>query len=604
MIRPQPCRWFEIMVARDDAFTALEALASAGCIEVEWHQTEAPGASMPQDLLKDFNALARRYRAYWPAPATALAAERRAPADALADGLRTAHAWAAEADPTIARLQAADAEVAELELAAAALRELADSRIDFAALARADHGVTAALFALPQGVEIDLPEDTITRFAAVANERLLLAIGAPEHVEAIGRAVAEVNGRRARFPDWLQPSAAANLSLVAEKLAEKKRASAALRSELDAISVRHGLAQALGAIARATWCFEHGGAIEQGDVFARITGWAADREKLVRALESSDARALATFPTPPRGARPPLVLRNPWWAQPFEIFTRLVGMPAASGADPTVLLALAVPLMFGYMFGDVGQGLVLAGFGWFVQKRMPLLRLLVPGGLSAAAFGVVFGSVFCLEGLIQPLWLHPIEHPLPVLMVPIAGGALLLAVGLLLGGLEAWWETRFDRWLREDAPVLATYAGVLLGLVWSPGWWLVGLGVGWAVVAALLERATPKSAFGALGELLEHAVQVLINTLSFARVGAFALAHAGLSSAVVALSTASDNPLVGGLVLVVGNLLILVVEGLVVSIQTTRLVLFEFFTRFFRAEGREFRPLAAPPVTLVTEESP
>ncbi len=50
--------------------------------------------------------------------------------------------------------------------------------------------------------------------------------------------------------------------------------------------------------------------------------------------------------------------------------------------------------------------------------------------------------------------------------------------------------------------------------------------------------------------------------------------------------------------LVLGNVLILVVEGLVVSIQTTRLVLFEFFTRFFRAEGREFRPLAAPPVTL------
>ncbi len=42
MIRPQPCAWFEIMVGRDDAFIALEALAAAGCIEVEWHQTEAP----------------------------------------------------------------------------------------------------------------------------------------------------------------------------------------------------------------------------------------------------------------------------------------------------------------------------------------------------------------------------------------------------------------------------------------------------------------------------------------------------------------------------------------------------------------------------------
>ena len=93
-------------------------------------------------------------------------------------------------------------------------------------------------------------------------------------------------------------------------------------------------------------------------------------------------------------------------------------------------------------------------------------------------------------------------------------------------------------------------------------------------------------------------MQILINTLSFARVGAFALAHAGLASAVVALARAGDSALVGVIVLVLGNVLILVVEGLVVSIQTTRLVLFEFFTRFFRPEGREFRPLAAPPVTL------
>jgi V/A-type H+-transporting ATPase subunit I len=598
MIRPQPCTWFEIMVARDDAFIALESLAAAGCIEVEWHQAGAAGGAPPPELLKDFNALARKYRPYWPAAATALAAERRAPADALDDGLRTARAWAVDADPLIAQVQAAEAEVGELELAAAALREMADSRIDFAALARADHGVTAALFALPLGVEIDLPEDTITRFAALARERLLLAIGAPEDIEAIGRAVAEANGRRARFPDWLQPSAAANLTLVAERLAEGRQAIARLRAELAAISERHALGRALGDIARATWCFEHGGAIDQGEVFARITGWTADRTRLVQALEASDARALATFPRAPRGARAPLVLSNPWWAQPFEVFTRLVGMPGAGGADPSTLLAVAVPLMFGYMFGDVGQGLVLAAAGWFLRHRLPLLRLLVPGGIAAALFGVAFGSVFCVEGVIQPLWLHPIEHPLPVLLVPIVGGAVLLALGLLLGALEAWWESRLDHWLRDEAPVLLAYAGALLGFAWTPGWWIGTAGVAWAIGAALLERPTAKSAFAGLGQLVEHTVQILINTLSFARVGAFALAHAGLSSAVVALADATGNAVAWALVLVLGNALILVVEGLVVSIQTTRLVLFEFFTRFFRAEGREFRPLAAPPVTL------
>ena len=598
MIRPQPCSWFEIMVARDDAFIALEALAAAGCIEVEWHQADAPGAAMPQDLLKTYNALARKFRPYWPRPATILEAERRAPADALSYGVSVIQAWATTAEDPIVRLQQAEAEAAELELAATALREMADSRIDFSALARADHGVTGALFALPLGVDVDVPEDTITRFAALASEQLLLVIGPPEAVERIGRAVAEVNGRRARFPDWLQPSAAANLSMVAERRAERQAVIAKLRAEVDALAQQYSVARALGTIARATWCFEHGGAIDEGDVFARITGWTADREQVVKALEASDARALATFPRPPRGVRAPLVLRNPWWAQPFEVFTRLVGMPSASGADPSVLLALAVPLIFGYMFGDVGQGLVLAAVGWFLRKRLPVLRLLVPGGLAAMLFGFVFGAVFTLEHLIDPWWLHPIEHPLPVLLVPIFGGAALLALGLLLGALEAWWESRFDHWLRDDVPVLLALTGALAGFLDPLAWWLVLAAAAWALVAGALDKRSAKAALGALGEWVEHTIQILINTLSFARVGAFALAHAGLSSAVVALASAGGNRFAYVLILIIGNALILVVEGLVVSIQTTRLVLFEFFTRFFRPEGREFRPLAAPPVTL------
>ena len=100
-----------------------------------------------------------------------------------------------------------------------------------------------------------------------------------------------------------------------------------------------------------------------------------------------------------------------------------------------------------------------------------------------------------------------------------------------------------------------------------------------------------------IAELVERLLQILINTLSFARVGAFALAHAGLSSAIVALMDASGNIVAKALVLVAGNVLVLVLEVMVVSIQTTRLVLFEFFTRFLTAEGRIFHPLPAPPST-------
>ena len=122
--------------------------------------------------------------------------------------------------------------------------------------------------------------------------------------------------------------------------------------------------------------------------------------------------------------------------------------------------------------------------------------------------------------------------------------------------------------------------------------------------SASATRGTPAGSparLTAVAELVERLLQILINTLSFARVGAFALAHAGLSSAILALMQASDNIAARSVVLVVGNAIVLVLETMVVSIQTTRLVLFEFFTRFLTAEGRIFRPLPAPP--SISQES-
>jgi V/A-type H+-transporting ATPase subunit I len=96
-----------------------------------------------------------------------------------------------------------------------------------------------------------------------------------------------------------------------------------------------------------------------------------------------------------------------------------------------------------------------------------------------------------------------------------------------------------------------------------------------------------------IAEFVEQMLQLLVNTVSFARVGAFALAHSGLSVAVVGLAEASGA--IGyWIVLLLGNVLILVLEGLVVGIQTTRLLLFEFFVRFLKGTGRAFRPLPRP----------
>lgn len=341
-----------------------------------------------------------------------------------------------------------------------------------------------------------------------------------------------------------------------------------------------------------------GASMPDGAIFARITGWTSDAARLSACLERCRAPAVVHFPDAPEELLPPLIFRNPGWIQPFEIFARLVGMPGRFGADPSGLLVFVAPILFGYMFGDVIQGLALVVIGLALQWRWPMLRLLVVGGISAMLFGFVFGAAGGIHGALTALWLEPLNDPLPVLLVPIPFGGALLTLGLALNGLEAYWSGRLMHWFRRDAGFLALYVGLLLALWYPAAWVLVMLGVGLQVFGRLWTEWRVGVVFAALGELVEKLVQISINTLSFVRVGAFALAHSGLSSALVALAKDMESGTGYLLLLIAGNALIIVIEVLVASIQTTRLVLFEFFTRFFEPTGREFRPLPPPPGPL------
>jgi V/A-type H+-transporting ATPase subunit I len=231
-----------------------------------------------------------------------------------------------------------------------------------------------------------------------------------------------------------------------------------------------------------------------------------------------------------------------------------------------------------------------------LQRRWPVVRILVANGTAAVIFGLVFGSVFGREDILPALWLHPIDDPLPVLLVPLAGGVAIILLGLLINAVESWWRGDIRQWLRIDAAVLVLYLSLIGGFL-SPRVLLVSaIALPWYFAGCLLQ---PHARFGAAllaaaGTLLESIVQLLINTLSFVRVGAFALAHGGLSLAFVIMAAATNEPVSGLLILLLGNLVVIMLEGLVVTIQTTRLILFEFFIRFLRGSGRTFRPLSAP----------
>jgi V/A-type H+-transporting ATPase subunit I len=299
------------------------------------------------------------------------------------------------------------------------------------------------------------------------------------------------------------------------------------------------------------------------------------------------------------------VLHNPGWARAFEMFVRMLGTPSRNESDPSQIVAVIASLIFGFMFGDIGQGAILFVAGMVMARRVPLARLLVPGGLMAMVFGVLFGSVFCREDIVPALWIRPLADPFTMLAVGIAAGVVVITIGLLLHAIQMHWRSEAAHWWGHRAGLLVAYAGLLGTPFRREAMLVASMGAVWCIFGAgLLEKQARLSALtAATVEFVEETLRLLVNTVSFARVGAFALAHAGLSVAVLEMAAASGRHAYW-FVLAAGNVMIIALEGVVVGIQTTRLLLFEFFIRFLTGAGREFKPLPPPQISRTTIAEP
>lgn len=597
MFRAEAARWFEVLVAHDDCATSLAALAAGGAIELDTRV--APSMVAPlmdlKPLLDRYADLARRCSAYWPPAQAGLSSTPASPREVMLRALGRLSMWHATAEPLVRTLQALEHEAQELATWRALLERFRDSDLDFGALTSERLVLERRVYLFPSGVVPPRPDAALMLVFDLPSGPGLLLLASPENMETYHRQATALKGRVLEVPRWLQGRARDNLQPLERRARRARHGAERMRGMLARLGLAYELAPALGDIERLYWFASQVERLPGGAHFAWIHGWSSVPEtSLCAALEASGARALIRYIDPPAGVTPPLLLRNPRWARPFELFARALGVPGRNEVDPSALLALVVPLLFGYMFADVGQGLVLLVAGLWLSRRHAAARLLVAGGAAAMLFGAMFGSLFSREDWITALWLHPLSQPLLVLEVPLLLGAALLALGLVLNGVGAAWRGQGCRWLLTDAGVLLAYVSVLPGLFHPRLLVLTAVGVGWYLVGhALVERRLVAMAT-ALARLHEEVFQLAVNTLSFTRVGAFALAHAGLSSAVVVLAKSAGHPLAAGMVMLAGNIVIIVLEGLVVSIQTTRLVLFEFFIRFLQGTGRPFRPLAIP----------
>lgn len=609
MLRPQACRWFELIGLRDDLAPLLVTLAEGGAVELQAHPLTEPARPAPPLHIADVAPLRERVRervrsdaARWPPPSARAAVDPVTdPAGRLAQTVERLDAWQRAAEPLRAEAERLQAE-ARLDddlgrwLAADAARLPAPGLL----APRGGGLVQARLYALPAPAAASpWPPGLLSLTVEDDAGALLLLVGGSDelaHADELLRA------RQARVIDW-PAELGGTVAEARTQLAARRDARRARQQVLDArlrdLSAQHGLADTLADIALVEWLLQQGPALAASDRLVWVSGWtsAPDAATLCAPLHRAGLRCVLRFDAAPAGTEPPALLHNPPWTRAFEAFARLLGQPGRDEADPTPVLALVAPLLFGFMFGDVGQGALLCAAGWWLRRRVPTLALLVPGGLMAMVFGLLFGSVFAREDLLPALWLHPLQQPVTLLLAALALGAAILLTGLLLNALQAAWRGALKSWVARDAPLLLAYAGVLLAPWQAAALWALAVAALWAAIGGLASAEGRRGAAlaGALAHGVEQGLQLAVNTVSFARVGAFALAHAGLSVAVVGVAEAVGG--IGyGIVLVLGNALILLLEGLVVGIQTTRLLLFEFFVRFLQGRGRAFRPLTPPPL--------
>ena len=213
------------------------------------------------------------------------------------------------------------------------------------------------------------------------------------------------------------------------------------------------------------------------------------------------------------------------------------------------------------------------------------------------AVGLAFGSVFSRDDLLRPLWLRPMDEPLTLLKTSLLFGVCVIFIGMLLAAVQYFWSGQARLWWMTRAGLACAYLALVARALGKATLWALPAGLlwSWTGSAAVAPRGERWRRFGAaVGESLETVLQLIVNTISFVRVGAFALAHAGLAAAINGIVAGIGPRPLALMTLAIGNLLVIAIEGLVVGIQTTRLILFEFFIRFLKAAGRPFRPLPVP----------
>jgi vacuolar-type H+-ATPase subunit I/STV1 len=362
-------------------------------------------------------------------------------------------------------------------------------------------------------------------------------------------------------------------------------------------------------------------------VISVLQGWIPDHkvptlEKSVADVEAQTGEKLflqfedpshedQNVPTPPPDIKPSIL-------QPAWTLTTLRGWPSVHEMNPAYISIIFFAFQFGLMFGDIGQGAIILALGIFLTRKYKrgmmskLGTLFLPMGISAIVFGFLYNSFFLIEEFLpfHAVMPNPVERTTRLMLLVFQIAVVEMIAGLSLGAINELksghkWGALGEHGLGmilyivglylsayafiadRSSPVYQNFMGVLS--YWTFYIMLSGLVLSMVepIIASISHGHFGMEVFGqGIGGLLMTFVEGLANLFSFLRIAAFALAHASLALAAKTMSTGILG--VGGLVIM--NVIAMTFELISSSVQSLRLLYYEFMGKFFHGEGVPFRP--------------
>lgn len=330
-------------------------------------------------------------------------------------------------------------------------------------------------------------------------------------------------------------------------------------------------------------------------------------QDIVRASidDASDGKSTVIFSAPEFGETPPTMLSNPAMMKPFEKLINVYGLPSYYEIDPTCILFITFPLVFGIMFGDVGHGialfllstaLLLSGKSF---KRIIKFKEYAPILLSCSIFSIFFGFIYGeFFGMkIKPLWLSPSEHIAYFLILSLWVGVLHLVLGLILNGINLWKNKKYLRAIFQIQWIIFSGSSILfLTTLLSGEFNMIIEGflvlmlfpmASMVIGGILINSGEGMSSLSGVFIPFYLGLKYAMHLMSYMRLLIMALAHSTISATIIAISghSAVSLALAGFITFV----LIIIVETFIVFIQTLRLHWVEWFYLFYKGKGTEFR---------------